>query len=83
MKFEGSPHRRGPERNGPRGPETSRELAAFAGLIALAVGMGTLLFTHSILLSPLFFAVTFIVAFAAFHLLRSVVNSSDQYKERD
>ncbi|HEY2645046.1 MAG TPA: hypothetical protein VGI56_14940 [Galbitalea sp.] len=45
--------------------------------------MGTLLFTHSILLSPLFFAVTFIVAFAAFHLLRSVVNSSDQYKERD
>jgi type IV secretory pathway TrbD component len=83
MKNEGSLRRREPEQQGPRGSESSRELAAFAGLIAVAVGLGTLLVTRSILLSPLFGAGTFIVAFAVFHILRIVANSSDQYSKRE
>ena len=82
MKSAGSPPRREPQRR-PQGPESSRELAAFAGLIAAAVGLVTLLFTRSILLSPIVCATTFIVAFAVFHVLRIVANSSDQYRERD
>jgi hypothetical protein len=52
-------------------------------MIAAAVGLVTLLFTRSILLSPIVCAATFIVAFAVFHVLRMLANSSDQYKERD
>jgi hypothetical protein len=82
MKYEGPARRRGHEERGPRGPESSLELAAFAGLIAGLVGLGILLFTHSLLLSALVCTATFIVTFAAFHVLRIIANGSDQYSKR-
>ena len=80
MKHDGAPRRRQPEQ---AGPESSRELAAFAGVIAVAVGLSTLLFTRSILLSLLLSATAFIVTFSAFLLLRLVANSSDQYSPKE